>query len=324
MSGVLRLTSRHLKFLNLFLSGTGLIPHDLISEFVMPELRGLLAHKLYEKGLGQLRISKLLGISQPMISKYMSVSYSEYLKRLEDLGLDVSEVVRTVEVLVERLVNDNYREYLELISNFLNSILRRGLLCKTHKKISSVVPRDCEVCFKLFEEVSDPYVEEVKVAYEILSFHPRGHEIIPEVGMNIVSAPPNARDFRDVAGFSGRIVKSGDRVIAVGDPIKGGSKHTANVLLKVMSRFPNIRSAIAIKYDEKCIEKLSSSGLNVVKTGPHKSIEEFFISLEKIVSELGGEPDAIADSGGLGIEPVIYVFSSSAIKAVKKALTCVE
>lgn len=301
-----------------------LIPHDLISEFVTPELRGLLAHKLREKGLGQLRISKLLGISQPMISKYMSVSYSEYLRKLEDLGLDANEVVRTVEILVEKLISDNYHEYLELTSSFLNSILRRGLLCKTHKKMSPVVPRDCEICFKMFEEIRDPYVEEVKVAYEILSFYPRGHEIVPEVGMNIVSAPPNARDFRDVVGFSGRIVKSGDKVIAVGEPVKGGSKHTANVLLKVMSRFPNIRSAVAIKYDEKCIEKLSSSGLNVIKTGPHKSIEEFFASLEKAINGSSEEPDAVADAGGLGIEPVIYVFSLDAIKAVKKALTCVE
>lgn len=301
-----------------------LIPHDLVSEFVIPELRGLLAHKLRERGLGQLRISKLLGISQPMISKYMSVSYSEYLRRLEDLGLDVNEVARTIEILVEKLVNDNYREYLELTSSFLNSILRRGLLCKIHKKVSPVVPRDCEVCFKIFEVVSDPYVEEVKVAYEILSFYPRGHEIVPEVGMNIVSAPPNARNFRDVVGFSGRIVRSGDRVVAVGEPMRGGSEHTANVLLRVMSRFPEIRSAVAIKYDERCVKKLSAAGLNVVKTGPHKSIEEFFVSLERVVNELSKEPDAIADAGGLGIEPVIYVFSLSAINAVKKALTCVE
>lgn len=291
---------------------------------MLPELRGLLTHKLSERGLGQLRISKLLGISQPMISKYMNVSYSEYLKRLEDLGLDVDEVVRIVEILVEKLISNDYNEYLKLTSSFLNSILRKGLLCKTHKRISPIVPRDCEVCFKIFEETADPYVEEVKVAYEILSFYPRGHEIIPEVGMNIVSAPPNARDFRDVVGFSGRIIKSGDKVIAVGEPIRGGSKHTANVLLKVMKKFPEVRSAVVIKYDENCVMKLSSAGLNIVKTGPHASIDEFFISLEKKVNELNEKPDAVADMGGLGIEPVIYVFSLSAIEAVKKAFLCVE
>ncbi len=302
----------------------GLLPHELVSELIVPELRGLLAHKLSEKGFGQLRISKFLGISQPMVSKYMSIGPPEYLKRLESLGLDTNEVMRTVEILVEKVANENYHGYLELMSGFLNSLLRRGLLCETHKKISPNVPRDCEVCFKLFEEVSDPYVEEVKVAYEILSFHPKGYEIVPEVGMNIVSAPPNAKDFRDVAGFSGRIVRSNNKVVAVGEPVKGGSKHTASILLKIMSKFPNIRAAVVIKYDDKCISRLSSAGLNVVNTGPHQSINAFFTSLERVVSELSKEPDAVADAGGLGIEPVIYVFSLSAINAVKKALMCVE
>ena len=301
-----------------------MLPHDLVSELVIPELRGLLAHKLSERGFGQLRISKLLGISQPMISKYMSVSHTEYLKRLEGLGLDVDEVSRVVEILVEKLASNNQREYLELVSSFLNSILRRGLLCEAHKRVSSTVPANCDICFKLFEEVRDPYVEEVKAAYEILCLHPKATEIIPEVGMNIVSAPPNAKSFRDVAGFSGRIVKSDNRVIAAGEPIKGGSRHTANVLLKVMSKFPRVRSAIAIKYDEGCINKLSSANLKVVRTGPHKSIDEFFTTLEKVVSRLSEEPDVIADAGGLGIEPVLYVFSTSAIKALEKALICVE
>lgn len=197
------------------------------------------------------------------------------------------------------------------------------MLCEAHKRVSSTVPANCDVCFKLFEEVRDPYVEEVKAAYEILCLHPKATEIIPEVGMNIVSAPPNAKSFRDVAGFSGRIVKSDNRVIAAGEPIKGGSRHTANVLLKVMSKFPRVRSAIAIKYDEGCINKLSSANLKVVRTGPHKSIDEFFTTLEGCF-KVSEEPDVIADAGGLGIEPVLYVFSTSAIKALEKALICVE
>lgn len=301
-----------------------MLPHELVSKYLTPELRGLLIHKLNSRGLGQLRIAKLLDVSQPMVSKYLSTSPAEYLERLGRLGLDVDEVVRITDLLVENLAGGKRQEYFKLLNTYVNSILKRGQLCPYHRKVSPSISKDCDVCLRMFEEIEDPYVEEVKAAYEILTLHPRGFEIIPEVGMNIVAAPPNAVSYRDVVGFSGRIIKTDNKIVAAGEPSRGGSRHTANVLLTVMRRFPNIRSTVVIKHDKHCIEKLRNIGLKVVTSGPHSSADEFFNSLGKLVSNLDREPDVIADAGGLGIEPVMYVFSGSALNAVKKALACIE
>lgn len=304
--------------------GGSLLPYELVSELVIPVFRGILAHKLSDKGLSQMRISRLLGISQPMVSRYLSVPIPKLLEDLRELGLDVDDVVRITDALVEKLVNGNYLEYLKLLGNYINSILKRGLMCCIHRKTTPTIPLDCGVCRVLFEEIADPYVEEVKTAYEVLSLHPRGHELVPEVGMNIASAPPEAVDFRDVVGFAGRIVRVYNKVVAAGDPTRGGSRHTASVLLNVMKRFPSIKSVIVIKYNNECIQRLVTKGYSVVKVGPHTSERELFSELEKAMEILDKAPDAIADTGGIGIEPVMYVFASSAVKAVKKALMCVE
>lgn len=301
-----------------------MLPHELASKLVVPELRGIIAYKLRDRGLSQLRIARLLGVSQSMVSRYSSIPPSRLYERLRRIGLDEGEVNRVVDVLVLKLVSGSYQGYLSLLSSYINTVLRRGLLCGIHRRISPSVPKDCDVCTRLFVEMVDPYVEEVRTAFEILSLHPRGHEIVPEVGMNIVSAPPDASDFRDVVGFPGRIIRVYNRVVAVGEPIRGGSRHTANVLLRVMRRFPSSRSVVVIKYSSECVHRLASAGLNIVKTGPHSSEQEFFATIERTVVSLEKEPDAIADSGGLGMEPVVYVFAVSAVDAVKKALICVE
>ncbi|MCX8185378.1 MAG: thiamine-phosphate synthase family protein [Sulfolobales archaeon] len=297
-------------------------PHELVSEFVIPEVRGLLARKLSERGFSQLKIAKLLGVSQSMVSRYLSANPSTYSEKLTALGLDFEEVSRFTDTLVEKLVSNSFRDYLSFLSSFTNSLLRRGLLCEAHRRRDPTVPRDCDVCLKLFEEAVDPYVEEVRTAYELLSMHPRGHEIIPEVGMNIVSAPPGAVDFRDVVGFSGRIVRARNRAIAAGEPTRGGSRHTASVLLKIMKKFPSVRSAIVIRYSSECVNTLHSAGMNLVEVGPHTSEGEFLTKLEKVVEVLNREPDAVVDIGGLGIEPVIYVLAANAIRAIKKAFIC--
>ncbi|MDW8011316.1 MAG: thiamine-phosphate synthase family protein, partial [Sulfolobales archaeon] len=136
--------------------------------------------------------------------------------------------------------------------------------------------------------------------------------------------PPNAVDFRDVVGFSGRIIRAHNRAIAAGEPTRGGSRHTASVLLKVMRRFPSVRSAVVIRYSGECVDALHSAGMSLVKVGPHSSEGEFFAELGKVVEVLDREPDAVVDIGGLGIEPVIYVLAANAIRAIKKAFICVE
>ena len=72
--------------------------------------------------------------------------------------------------------------------------------------------------------------------------------LIPEVGMNIVYALPDARDKDDVAGVLGRIVRLGDRVHPVGEIAFGASDHVARIVLTAMRFDPVIRSGANIRF----------------------------------------------------------------------------
>lgn len=297
-----------------------MLPQELTSKYVIPEVKGLIAHKLASKGVSQFKISKLLGISQPMVSKYLLESPETYLRGLEEVGLNRDEVNTVADMLAELLINGRRLEFLRILTSYMNLILKRKTLCEKHFQLDPDIPRDCDICVKLFAVFEDPYVDDVKKAYELLALHPRGYELVPEVGMNIVSAHPNASTVNDIAGFTGRIVKVGKKVVAVGDPTLGGSKHTAEVLLTVMKKYRHYRAAVVVKYSEECVEKLTKLNHKVVKSGPHENPLKFFENLKAVVDSK--EPEILADLGGVGLEPVIYVFAGSAIEAVKKAFKC--
>lgn len=301
-----------------------LLPHEIVSKYLAPNFRGLIAHNLVERGLGQFKIAKLMGLSQPMINKLLNKPTEYYYGQLESLGLSKDDVKRIVELAAFNLYKGKRFEYLTQISSYFNLILKEGRVCNLHRSVSPEVPPDCDLCQKLFQVVSDPIVEEIKASFQILISEKDAFKIIPEVGSNIVASPYNSISTEDIAGFSGKIVKVGEKIIALGDPVKGGSKHTANVLSIVKKKFPHINSAFVIKFSEECLNTMKKIGYNVITVGPHKDLSMQMRDLESALESTSMQPDAIADLGGLGIEPVIYVLSFSATEAVKKAFVCLQ
>ena len=174
-----------------------------------------------------------------------------------------------------------------------------------------------------FQSITDPLVEDVRNAYELLAMHPLIPALVPQVGMNIVSSLPSPKSINDTVGYSGRIVRIGKRIQAVGIPIRGGSQHTGKVLLSIARFLKDVRGCVVIKYSEDCLEGFKRRKMKVIKLGPHKSEEEFFIELSKEVMK-EESADVIADSGGMGMEPVIYVLGSSAVEAAKKVISCLD
>ncbi len=301
-----------------------MLPQELVAKLVIPHLRALVAINLAEEGLGQARISRLLGVSQPMVSKYLSEGKEAVLAKLVEAGVKGSEAQAIATLLSKLLRQGRIEDYMRVMSSYANLLLRRKVLCDKHHKMVPGLPRDCNICESLFAAASDPYIEEVRQAFETLKHYPGAHKIIPEVGSNIVAAIPGAKSVNEVIGFTGRIVRVGTEIEAVGDPSYGGSRHTGTILLIVHNRWPHLRGAIVIRNTGACIEVLRRRGLNIVETGPHRSETELFYRISQKVNQLDTPPDAIADRGGVGIEPVIYVFGKTPIEAVEKALNCVE
>ena len=301
-----------------------MIPHELVSKYVIPYLRGLVASQLIEEGISQVAISKLLGITQPMVRKYLSSGRKYFVTKLKEVGIPEDEIEAIAKVLANTALRGGKYDLYRVFSQIINSILSRSLLCDFHRSIDPSIPKDCNLCSILFPQVTDPYIEDVKAAFKLMQSVSKAYTLVPEVGMNIVRASPNASKPEDIVGFTGRIIKVSSKLVAVGEPTYGGSKHTATVLLTIREKWSSINAIVVIKYDEGFIRRFEGLGLRLVFSGPHKSSEEFFKDLRRSIENVSKVPDVIVDLGGVGLEPVIYVLGESAVEAVRKALLAIS
>lgn len=278
---------------------------------------------LNSKGLGQERIAKLMGVSQPMVSKYLRKSIGEIEAALEALGIDFNEATSVADALSSQLIRRDIHSYLTLFSSYINLVLSKGYLCNIHMKKYGAPP-SCNICFNMFATTLDPIVEEVREAVNMFTSRPGVSQLVPSVGSNIVAAKPGAQGLIDVVGLTGAILRANHGVIVVGQPAYGGSKHTATIVLIAMKANPRKRAGIVIAYSDKCLATLREHGLNIVFTGPHQSPQDVYHDIQKELQKHRGVVDVIADKGGLGLEPVIYILGSSAGEAVSHALKCLD
>ncbi|MGP3668239.1 MAG: thiamine-phosphate synthase family protein [Candidatus Bathyarchaeota archaeon] len=301
------------------------MPHEVVVKYVVPNLKALMALNLSEHGFGQVKTAKLLGTSQTMVNKYMRYPKSHYLKKLLEVGLS-KEIVNNVIKMLENALNEGGSElFIKAFTSAINYVISQGTLCKLHRQLYSKLPLTCTLCQDFFTaEILDPYIAEVKQAVEQLVKHKKSYELIPEVGMNIALAPPNAQTAEDVVAIPGRIMRVGFTVKPMSPPSYGGSYHLSIVLLKVRSIGINVKAAINIRFKEEFLKKLKKNNFHLTNLGPHKKPEDFMPNLEKLLKTLRKRVDAIVDLGGQHLEPVIYVFGNSASDVVKKAFTVLD
>ena len=148
---------------------------------------------------------------------------------------------------------------------------------------------------------------------------------IPECQTNFVYSKQKPKSTKEILGISGRIVKAGKKVIVAGDLEYGGSKHVATALLTVNKKFPQIQSAINIKYQNTTITKIkklkfivskydrNQEPINVKNKG--STIEW---GIKSAIKNLKKSPDAIFHIGGFGKEPMIIIFGDTPKKILKK------
>ena len=149
---------------------------------------------------------------------------------------------------------------------------------------------------------------------------------IPECQTNFVFSKSKPKTTKDILGLEGRIVKSGKKVIVVGDIIPGGSKHVASAVLEMNKKFPQICSGVNIKYDKKIIEKAKKAGLKVTcydRSAEPKSIknkENSSISwgVKNALKNAKFPYDIIFHKGDFGKESMIIVFGKEPNDVIKK------
>jgi len=150
---------------------------------------------------------------------------------------------------------------------------------------------------------------------------------IPECQTNFVYSKQKPRSTKDILGISGRIVKAGKHVIVAGNLTYGGSKHVATSLLIMNKKYPQIRSAINLKYQNTTISKIKKSKLIV--SSYDRRQEPKNIKLKRSTIEWGIKnaiknskkvPDVVFHKGDFGKEPMIIVFGENPKNVLKKIL----
>ncbi len=151
------------------------------------------------------------------------------------------------------------------------------------------------------------------------------YKLIPECQTNFVFSKPNPRSLGDVLGVSGRIVKTEKTITMAGSLKYGGSKHVASAVLEMTKKFPNIRSALNVKYDTRMIRKGIAKRFSVLSydrtVEPLKTKTKegntILWGIRNAIKNAKRPPDLIFHKGDVGKEPMILLFG----KEPKEILT---
>jgi hydroxymethylpyrimidine kinase/phosphomethylpyrimidine kinase len=171
-------------------------------------------------------------------------------------------------------------------------------------------------------------------AYERLRSAELGR-LIPEVRTNLAYAAPDATDTADVAAFPGRITEIAGRLEALRPPAFGGSRHVARVVLAAMRHHPDLRAAMNIRHSDEILAACRAAGLVLatfdraqepadVKSREGGTLEwGTDAAMARFAREAGSPsrpPDAVADGGEVGKEPIIRVLGRDPHDVVDKVL----
>jgi len=191
---------------------------------------------------------------------------------------------------------------------------------KNAKKIGKgIVITDIQEYDKINSELSDA----IKKFVEIKNIYKN----IPECQTNFVYSKQKPKSIKDILGLSGRIVKAGKHVEIAGNLTYGGSKHVATALLIMNKKFPQICSAVNLKYQNSTITKIKKSKLIV--SSYDRNQEPKNVKLKNSTIEWGIKnaiknskkiPDVIYHKGDFGKEPNIIVFGENPNNVLKKIL----
>jgi len=152
--------------------------------------------------------------------------------------------------------------------------------------------------------------------------------LIPEVMTNLGFATPYPEGPQDVAAFPGRLVKSPSGVLIPAGPSFGASRQTAAVILTVMAIYPELRSAMNIKYvagSENLAPLLHFrvAALDRSQEPQEGKGQEGGSLAWRVAAVLqAGQmaPDLIFDPGAWGQEAMLYLLGPNPMTVAEKAL----
>ena len=284
---------------------------EVVVEEFLPTFRSLLAADLRERGLTQQAVADVLGVSQSAVSKYATGDVAQ-----NELVAEDERVRDLVERVGEGLASGDMSRVQALVETEV--LIRRleapgDVFARLHE---ADVPELAayEGDFRVHDPESELLARErvrSSVGRGVRALEHAGGfaTLVPNVGSNLVECLPDADSVEDVAGVPGRIFDVMGRVEIPDDPAFGVSEHVATVLLAARENGSRANAALNVKYDPEFVTLLSDLGYTAVEFDATDGE-----TANAVADAISRDPDAsvLYQTGGFGVEPIVYLLGESA------------
>jgi predicted fused transcriptional regulator/phosphomethylpyrimidine kinase len=195
------------------------------------DIKKAIAGILYSKKMDQLKISKILKLSQPMVSHYCN--------SLDKISEDIAKIAQEI---AEKIINKKSVNFQTCIT-FLNKNFEGNYLIADKNEIitdenSKIIDDLRQAFYKLKDE-------------DINGF-------IPEVKVNIAMSKKNAKKPEDVASFLNGLIIFEDKIKDYNTISFGKSRHLSALLIKLRLKL-NINAIMNIAY----LKELEKTKFNI-------------------------------------------------------------
>lgn len=294
-------------------------PCEIVIRELLPKIRAGVARRLSEEDMSQSEIGDSLGITQAAVSKYLGKT-PEIDENLQSLVENISDMIITGTNRPDQTVKAICRTcmYLRIGSS----------TCKRHRElISALEEADCRICSELLGDEEKEFsnraelLQDMEEAVRIIETIPNFDILIPQVRANLASCDASPKSIRDVISIPGRITLLKNRAHAVGAPEFGSSEHTAKILLWGNKIRDELHSCLCLSGESVVREAAEAAGFDIIQVQTAaRSAEEIVEKSRPLVntSDFDSEYPAIHVPGGVGVEPILYLFGPGPIPLAHK------
>ena len=238
-----------------------------LADDVLPRVRARAARLLVADGWSQTRAAEVLGVTQAMVSKYLSTP------------------ARGDEALLERLAEEVVRSAREPAPASGPSAWC-GLLSVGEGRAGS-----------------EAALEDLLAAERMLRRDPP-LRLVPQIGINLARALPGSQAPEEILAFPGRLVEAGGRLVSPAPPAFGGSGHLARALLHFRSRDAALLALASVRGGPDVRHALAPALLELRRRPKEPDTEA---PIRRALDGASRVPRFLHDAGGHGIEPCLYV-----------------
>jgi predicted fused transcriptional regulator/phosphomethylpyrimidine kinase len=213
-------------------------------------------------------------------------------------------------------------EATSLIQTALRVEEDRGVVCQLHEEEEPALRgTGCDLCVRGAQ--SDlvgglSVLGQVRRGLQVLEASPEFVALVPHVGSNLAFARPKPAGTFDVAAVPGRMYAARGVLRVPAAPEFGASRHVAEVVLAVAARFPALRAAANVRFDDQ-VEK-AARHLGWRSVAFDAAYEGRAAQLAQAVRRVRRAPDALFHRGAFGVEPIMYVMGTSPEAVARSAV----